>query len=111
MDELQKQALLEKVSRQLIDEGRLIEAGWQAFRAMTIPPHASDTQLREMRKAFFIGAQHLFASIMTMMEPGKEETPADLARMGHISAELARFMQDLMAELATTDEKPHEEPR
>jgi hypothetical protein len=47
-----------------------------------------------MRGAFFAGAQHLFASIMVIMDPGAEPTAADLARMSQIHEELERFVRD-----------------
>ncbi len=88
------QAVLEKLSRTLTDEGKLIEAGWVSLRRACLPPDAGDVQLREMRMAFFAGAQHLFGSIMTILEPDAEPTEADLRRMTLIDDELQRFIQD-----------------
>ena len=86
---------LEQLSRRLADEGKLIEAGWVALRIQAIPLNAPAVQLQEMRLAFMAGAQHLFASIMSMLDPGLEETPADLTRMDLIHKELAAFEQEL----------------
>ena len=41
------------------------------------------------------GAQHTFASVMTMLEPGDEPTAADLSRMDKIAAELEAFKAEL----------------
>jgi len=84
-----------ELSRALVDKGLLIEAGWTALRMNAIPPGASDTQVREMRKAFFCGAQHLFASVLSMLDPGEDETEPDMRRMGAIAAELDLFMKTL----------------
>ena len=86
---------LELLSRRFADEGRLIEAGWVALRIQTIPLDAPAVQLQEMRLAYLAGAQHLFSSIMTILEPGQDETEADLTRMDLIHKELEAFGKEL----------------
>jgi len=83
-----------RVTIKLADEGRLIEAGWQALRAMAIKPNATEVQLKEMRFAFFAGAQHLFGSLSTIV--GKRDTPtaADLHRLEQITKELEGFIRN-----------------
>lgn len=97
------QAALEKLSRTLIDEGKLIEAGWVTMRRACLPPDTGETQLREMRNAFFAGAQHLYGSIMTMLEPDAEPTENDLRRMGMIDDELSRFINDFVVRNIPTE--------
>jgi hypothetical protein len=92
---------LTKLSRELTDKGKLIEAGWIGLRIAAIDRTASSVQLDEMRMAFFAGAQHLFASIMTIMEPGTQETENDLKRLDLIHYELEEFGKQLTARLAT----------
>ena len=87
-----RKAVLEKLSRDLADEGKLMEAGWISLRIATIDADAPQTQLDEMRMAFFAGAQHLFASILTVMEPGADPTEKDLRRISLIDAELREFI-------------------
>ena len=86
---------LEQLSRRLADEGKLIEAGWAALRIQAIPLNAPAVQLQEMRMAYMAGAQHLFSSIMTILEPGQDETEADLTRMDLIHKELEAFGKEL----------------
>jgi hypothetical protein len=90
-----REAFLTAMSRTLADEGKLIEAGWFSLHAAAIPESAPAVQIKEMRMAFFAGAQHLFASIMTMLEAGEEPTDADLARMSLIAAELDAFRLEI----------------
>jgi hypothetical protein len=90
---------LARLQRQLADDGRLIEAGWVAMRLLTLPADTGPAQLHDMRMAFMAGAQHLFGSIMTILDPGTEETPADMRRMDLIDAELAAFTDEPRAEL------------
>lgn len=87
-------AFLERLSRELIDQGKLIESGWVAMRLQSVNPGAPKDQLDDMRMAFFAGAQHLFGSIMSMLEPDAEPTANDLHRMDLIAKELNRFIEE-----------------
>lgn len=89
--------MVDEVSKFYSDQGRLIEAGWAALKVQTLEG-ASDTQVKEMRKAFFAGAQHLFASIMSILEPDAEPTPKDLERMTLIHNELEKWKRDFIEE-------------
>lgn len=85
---------LRRLERELVDKGKLIESGWVGLRLAAIPEDAGKTQLEEMRNAFFAGAQHLFASIMDILDDDREPTPADLRRMDLINTELEVFIKD-----------------
>jgi hypothetical protein len=87
-------AFLERLSRELVDQGKLIEAGWVGLRLAAVPLDAPKVQLEEMRNAFFAGAQHIFSSIMTILEPDAEPTDKDLERMDLIDKELRAFIND-----------------
>lgn len=86
--------LLKKISVQLTDEGKLMEAGWIGLRLATGLTDAPTAQLREMRMAFFAGAQHVFHTIMTIMDDDREPTEDDLRRVEFIDAELQAFIRD-----------------
>lgn len=94
-DELHKVA--QELGRKLTDQGKLIESGWVIFDAMTLPPRTSEDQRNDMRIAFFAGAQHLFGTIASIMDPGDEPTDADLSRMDNINDELTRFADFMRA--------------
>lgn len=87
-------AHLERLTKELTDSGKLIEVGWVGLRLACDLVDAPADQLREMRMAFFAGAQHLFGSIMTVLDPGEEPTDADLQRMDLIDTELKAFIRD-----------------
>lgn len=76
------------VTKHLSDQGKLVEAGFAAFRYLAMAKDAPDIQVNEMRLAFMAGAEHLFSSIMSILDPGEESTDADLRRMDLIDAEL-----------------------
>ena len=94
-----ERAYLERLTRELADKGQIIEAGWVALRLAAIPLSAPPTQLDEMHKAYMAGAQHLWASIMTVLDPGSEHTEADMSRMSAIAVELQVYGEKLMADL------------
>lgn len=88
-------AAIDEVTKKFMDEGRIIEAGWQSMKLVAIPPTAPDIQLREMRKAFFCGAQHLFASILGCLEADDEPTETDMKRMDLVHRELGEFIKEI----------------
>lgn len=85
--------MLDQIAKEMTDKGKLIEAGWIGLRIAAIPLDAPALQIEEMRNAFFAGAQHLFSSIMGILDPGEEPTEADMKRMDLISDELEGFIQ------------------
>lgn len=102
---------LELTMKKLADEGKLVEAGWVGLRLAVGLENAPADQLREMRLAFLGGAQHLFSSIMSVLDPSDEPTDADLKRMHLIAAELEAAAGELVAGYekarpATKPEKP-----
>lgn len=92
--EAEKRKIIDGITRTLIYEGKIIEAGWIGMRIQCIPDNAPEAQLDDMRAAFFAGAQHLFGSIMTALDPGDEMTDRDEFTMESISQELERFVED-----------------
>lgn len=84
---------IRKVELELTDQGKIIEAGWAGLKLMAYPD-APPIQLEECRNCFFAGAQHLFTSILSIMDPGDEPTEADLRRMDLIDKELTAFLQN-----------------
>ena len=93
---------LEQLTKRLADDGKLIEAGWVSLRLHAVPLNAPPVQLEEMRNAFMAGAQHLFASIMTVLDPGTEPTDADMERMSMIADELDAFGKELKSRISKT---------
>jgi hypothetical protein len=90
------------MTKELIDQGKLVEAGWFGLRMIAIPERASKDQLDDMRAAFFAGAHHVFASIVSIMDPGDEPTDADLRRMDQINTELEQFVEQFKLKYGKT---------
>jgi hypothetical protein len=87
--------------QELIDNGRLIEAGWLGLSIMAYPSGMSAGQANELRSVFFAGAQHLFSSIVSVMEPGLEPTDKDLERVDKIVSELTDFINEYEMKIPT----------
>jgi hypothetical protein len=86
--------LAQKLTKELINKGQLIQAGWVGFRYSAIPENAPDFQVEDMRNAFFAGSQHLFASIVTILDPGDEPTENDTKVLDSIHSELMAFFKE-----------------
>lgn len=92
-------AFLERLTKQLMDEGKLLEAGWIGLRLAAIPLDAPPIQLKQMHMAYMAGAQHLWASMMAGLDPGVGETAADMRRMDLIARELEAYESELLRSL------------
>ncbi len=86
--------MADNLTRECIDRGQIIEGGWRAMEILMLQG-VSDVQRSEMRKAYFFGAQHLWASVMGILEPGDEPTDLDLERMEKIHNELEKFVEEM----------------
>lgn len=100
MEQRQLRKIHDELIRKLMDEGRIIEGGWTFMRMAVLPPDCSNVQVREMRKVFFAGALHLFASVMSGLDDDSEPTENDYDRMDRIARELEGFLQEMKNEAA-----------
>lgn len=96
----QQRRIHDELMKRFTADGKLIEAGWQYMLMLVIPKDAPAVQVSEMRKAFFMGAQHLYAALMCIMDEDAEPTEKDLEKMGLIHNELAAFRMVITSEHA-----------
>jgi hypothetical protein len=89
------------ILKEWADKGEILKGGFMVFRAAMMPPEATPTQLEGARFAFMAGAQHLFASILAVLDEDSEPTEKDLLVMDLISKELNAW--DAEARLRFTD--------
>lgn len=85
------EAIATELTKNAVDKGLVIELGWIAMLKHAIPQDISDEEVAKFRQAYFMGAQHLYASIMGILDPGREPTAKDMRRMELIHRELERF--------------------
>src|SRR6516162_530034 len=84
-----------EITKELTDKGKLIQAGFTLYTHYVIPKDASSTQVAECLFAYMAGAEHLFDSIMNIMEPGEEPTEADMRRMDLIHNKIEEWRAKL----------------
>lgn len=94
--------LVDGATKHLVDEGKLIEAGWVSLKLTAYPNGMTPDQEQQLRQAFFAGAQHLIASICSFLEPDADITDKDLQRMNNVQRELDEFIQDYTARFVPT---------
>lgn len=93
MDQKEFRAVHDALAKAAVDQGKLLEAGFLAMRAAIIPPTASEGQISDI--AYMGGAQHLWSSILSVLEPDSEPTEKDMKRMSLIDAELRAFKAEM----------------
>ena len=103
MDEKDIGSFWEKITKEAIDQGKVIEVGWLATRVAMMKRGMPKALEAEVRKVFFLGAHHLYSAMMEMLEAGEEPTDNDMNRMNKIHDELEAFRKSLMGE--------HDRPR
>lgn len=92
--------LARELTEQFTNEGKIIDAGFASLCLLAYKD-ADAAQIKEMRQLFFAGAHHLFASILSVLEPGEEPTDKDLLKFDLIQAELDKFIADFKTNIET----------
>lgn len=75
---------------------KTIEDCWESFSRLVIPPDAPETQIREMRVAFYAGAASMFNLCDATGEPDVSLAEG-CRRLNGWKAELERFAAQLSA--------------
>jgi hypothetical protein len=96
MDEKTRKKV-DEITKKLMKEGKLIEAGWITLLLTLIPPTANKEQINAMKLAFYLGCQHLYSSLVTGLDEDKEPTEEDMKKMELIHKELDVFDKELKA--------------
>jgi hypothetical protein len=89
-------------TKEFAEQGNLLLKGWEGFKQHFIGDYASESQLSDMRFAYYSGAHHLFACInMILSSPG--EVNADEKRqLDNVEKEIQEFQKELFAMMAAT---------
>ena len=85
-----KHKLAAELTKKMADEGKLVEAGFAAMQVIALQG-APEHQINDMRIAYMAGAEHLFRSIIVIMDEDAEPTAQDMQRMDLINAELEQW--------------------
>ena len=85
-------AVTSAIAKVTIDSGQgVVKFGWDAYRRYFVPKDMSPSDLTVVQNAFYCGAQHLFASVNSVLNEGEDPTDEDIERMNKISEELATW--------------------
>jgi hypothetical protein len=69
----------------------LMAEQWAKFAVAVLPQDASVIQRREMKRAFYAGAQAIMFKVIAALAPEEEPTEADLQMMSDLEQELQDF--------------------
>jgi hypothetical protein len=79
---------LERITKQMMDEGRVLEAGWTGFRVLCLPADIQRKQEDTLRRIYFIGAKCLMTALEASLQSDDSLRPQ---RMAQLRAELDRW--------------------
>lgn len=76
---------------------QLMAEQWDQFARTVLPKDASAEQRREMRRAFYAGAQGILFKVISALAPESDPTDADLHLMTDLERELSDFADAVKA--------------
>jgi hypothetical protein len=76
---------------------QLMAEQWDQFARAVLPKDAPADQRREMRRAFYAGAQGILFKVITALAPDSEPTEEDLRMMDDLERELLDFAEMIKA--------------
>lgn len=76
---------------------QLMAEQWDTFARAVLPPNCGTDQRREMRRAFYAGAQGILLKVIASLAPDGDPTAADLALMDGLERELSDFAEAVKA--------------
>jgi hypothetical protein len=80
-------AICDQIAKDLVDRGLLIRAGAKVLLGLKLPQNREEA----LRYAFFAGADHVFSTLMRVLDEGVDATEADMLRMTKIHEELEEW--------------------
>jgi hypothetical protein len=76
---------------------QLMAEEWDKFARSVLPLNVTPGQRREMRRAFYSGAQSILFRVIQSFAPETEPTDADLQIMNDLQTELQEFGESIQA--------------
>lgn len=87
------EAQILEMTKSLADAGLLVAAGWVGCREALTNESTPRAVVAKLQDAYFAGCQHVFNSIMGILDPGEEPTEADLNRLTLLANELEQWQK------------------
>jgi hypothetical protein len=79
---------------------RTVAQAWGDYRLLVVSKTASAAQIKEIRRAFYAGAESLMVEILNGLSPGPDAKPSDEDFLNALHAELLAFASDVKKGLA-----------
>ncbi len=76
---------------------QLLAQQWDSFARACLPSNCAPGQRREMRRAFYAGAQGILFKVITSLASDAEPTAEDLVVMEDLECELSDFAEAVKA--------------
>ena len=90
---------LDRITKGMVDKGQLVTLGFVAYLKARDLQDAHPAIIEEHYIAYISGAEHLFMSIMNILDPGEEPTLRDMERMDSIGMEVLKLRGLLAAKI------------
>lgn len=74
----------------------MIDAAWKRYRDQVIPANAPEVQIQETQRGFYAGALIVWNALLSL-DRDDEATPADIAKLDQLKAELDRYAGEIIA--------------
>jgi len=97
--------LAEAITGRAVDEGQIIALGFAAYISNIYPNWRTMPvdQRDQLRATFYAGAQHVWGSVFSFLDPGEEPTERDMRLMDLINHELEAFIVEYRQRHGITD--------
>lgn len=99
--------LVDQAEDMLVKKGLIVAGGFAGYRLMAMDKDAPPLQVEECMMAFYAGAQHLFTTLMRIMDRNTDEpTDVDMEKMSQIHNELENFVEKVLKPMHAASVKP-----
>lgn len=86
------------IAEGMVDRGKLLELGFDALITVFHPDGVTDEQRKQLRRAWFLGCDHLFFAVMSVVSDGPQVTQRDMDRMAGVEDELLQFRREALSQ-------------
>ena len=76
---------------------KLVAEQWDQFARAVLPKDAGETQRREMRRAFYAGAQGVMFGVIAALTPSGDAEEGDVQMLQELHDELSEFGEKVKA--------------
>lgn len=71
-----------------------VAQAWGDYRLLVVPKTAGPAQIKELKRAFYAGAESLLVQILNGLSPGPDDQPSDGHYISALHAELLAFARE-----------------